>query len=308
MGMIYLGAEGGWTAQFRNNQMLHSMTGFAQAEQQLAEGVLSWELRSINHRYLEVQLRLPEGWRSLEPKFREIVGQRLARGKVDGTLSFRLATNAPQALQLNLDLARQLIGHSKNIAEHMLKPAAVSPLDVLGWPGVLRELAIDSDTIVESAAPLLADAIDDLCETRGREGKRICIGLEQRLTQITSLVVAMRARMPEILQQIRSRMQERAQSLEVRLEPERLEQEMLLLAQKSDIDEELDRLDAHVAEITDAMAAGSPAGRRLDFLMQELNREANTLASKAADAETTRQAVDLKVLIEQMREQIQNVE
>ena len=271
--------------------MLYSMTGFAQAEQQLAEGLLSWEVRSVNHRYLEIQLRLPEGWRSLEPKFRDIVNQRLARGKVDGTLSYREAVNAPQALQLNLDLAGQLIAHSENIAEQMLKPAAISPLDVLGWPGVLRELAIDA-----------------LCETRAREAERICGGLEQRLTQITALVAAMRARMPEILKQIKRRMQERAQSLGVRLEPERLEQEMLLLAQKSDIDEELDRLDAHVAEISDTMAAGSPAGRRLDFLMQELNREANTLASKAADAETTRQAVDLKVLIEQMREQIQNVE
>ena len=288
--------------------MLYSMTGFAQAEQQLAEGLLSWEVRSVNHRYLEIQLRLPEGWRSLEPKFRDIVNQRLARGKVDGTLSFRETVNAPQALQLNLDLAGQLIAHSENIAEQMLKPAAVSPLDVLGWPGVLRELAVDSDTIVEPAATLLENAIDALCETRAREAERICGGLEQRLTQIAALVAAMRARMPEILQQIKSRMQERAQSLGVRLEPERLEQEMLLLAQKSDIDEELDRLDAHVAEINDTMAAGSPAGRRLDFLMQELNREANTLASKAADAETTRQGVDLKVLIEQMREQIQNVE
>ena len=283
--------------------MLYSMTGFAQAEQQLAEGLLLWEVRSVNHRYLEIQLRLPEGWRSLEPKFREIVNQRLARGKVDGTLSFREAVNAPQALQLNLDLAGQLIAHSENIAEQMLKPAAVSPLDVLGWPGILREVTIDSDTIVEPAATLLENAIDALCETRAREAERICGGIEQRLTQITALVAAMRARMPEILKQIKSRMQERAQSLGVRLE-----QEMLLLAQKSDIDEELDRLDAHVAEISDTMAAGSPAGRRLDFLMQELNREANTLASKAADAETTRQAVDLKVLIEQMREQIQNVE
>ena len=118
--------------------MLYSMTGFAQAEQQLAEGLLSWEVRSVNHRYLEIQLRLPEGWRSLEPKFRDIVNQRLARGKVDGTLSFREAVNAPQALQLNLDLAGQLIAHSENIAEQMLKPAAVSPLDVLGWPGVLQ--------------------------------------------------------------------------------------------------------------------------------------------------------------------------
>ena len=288
--------------------MLYSMTGFARTEQKLKEGILLWEVRSVNHRYLEIQLRLPEGWRSLEPKLREIVSQRLARGKVDGSLSFRESTDATQALQLNLDLARQLIAHSENLAKHMLKPAAVSPLAVLRWPDVLREPPIDSGTIIEPAATLLANAIDTLCETRGREGKRIRDLLEQRLTQITTLVAAIRVRMPEILLQIRSRMQERAQSLGVRLEPERLEQEMLLLAQKSDIDEELDRLDAHVAEIADTLKAGSPAGRRLDFLMQELNREANTLASKAADAETTRQAVDLKVLIEQMREQIQNVE
>ena len=288
--------------------MLYSMTGFARTEQKLKEGILLWEVRSVNHRYLEIQLRLPEGWRSLEPKLREIVSQRLARGKVDGSLSFRESADVTQALQLNLELACQLIAHSEHLAKHMLKPAAVSPLAVLRWPDVLREPSIDSGTIIEPAATLLANAIDTLCETRAREGERIRGLLEQRLTQITTLVAAIRVRMPEILLQIRSRMQERAQSLGVRLEPERLEQEMLLLAQKSDIDEELDRLDAHVAEIADTMAAGSPAGRRLDFMMQELNREANTLASKAADAETTRQAVDLKVLIEQMREQIQNVE
>ena len=288
--------------------MFYSMTGFARTEQKLKEGLMFWEVRSVNHRYLEIQLRLPEGWRSLEPKLREIVSQRLARGKVDGSLSFRESTDVKQALQLNLDLADQLIAHSENLAKHMVKPAAVSPLAVLRWPGVLQEPSIDSGNIIEPAATLLADAIDTLCETRAREGERIRNLLDQRLTEITTLVAAIRVRTPKILMQIRNRMQERAKSLGVQLEPQRLEQEMLLLAQKSDIDEELDRLDAHVAEIEDTMTTGSPAGRRLDFLMQELNREANTLASKAADAETTRQTVDLKVLIEQMREQIQNVE
>ena len=285
--------------------MLYSMTGFARTEQKLKEGLMFWEVRSVNHRYLEIKLRLPEGWRSLEPKLREIVSQRIARGKVDGSLSFRESTDVKQALQLNLDLAYQLIAHSENLAKHMVKPAAVSPLAVLRWPGVLQEPSIDSGNIIEPAATLLADAIDTLCETRAREGERIRNLLDQRLTEITTLVAAIRVRTPKILMQIRNRMQERAKSLGVQLEPQRLEQEMLLLAQKSDIDEELDRLDAHVAEIADTMTTGSPAGRRLDFLMQELNREANTLASKAADAETTRQTVDLKVLIEQMREQIQ---
>ena len=288
--------------------MIKSMTGFARAEQTISQGQLIWEVRSVNHRYLEIQLRFPEGLRSVEPRLREAVNQRLRRGKVDATLYFHPSAGSGQSLNLNLELARKLIMHAENLAKEIPTPAPISPLAVLRWPGVLGEAGTDTETLAKPATELLERVVDTLCESRAKEGKRLCEILERRLAEGTCLVTDVRKRMPDILTQIRARLEERAKSLAMRLDPERLEQEMLLLAQRLDVEEELDRLDAHIAEIRDSLAAGSPAGRRLDFLMQEMNREANTLASKSADATTARDAVDLKVLIEQMREQIQNVE
>jgi uncharacterized protein (TIGR00255 family) len=288
--------------------MLNSMTGFARAEISVAEGSLVWEARSVNHRYLEAQIKLPEGLRGLEPELRALAGEKLARGKLDATLHFQRSTDVAPELTLNTALAHQLLAHGQRLAAELDNPAPVNPIDILRWPDVLQEQPVDLDGLKQPISELLGKALDALCENRASEGKRTQAILEEKLGQVSKLVASVRARAPEVLKLIRVRIKERAESLEIKADPERLEQELLMLAQKLDVAEELDRLDAHISETLAAFKTGEPVGRRLDFLMQEFNREANTLGSKSADAETTRQAVDIKVLIEQMREQVQNIE
>ena len=288
--------------------MINSMTGFASGEQITARGELQWEVRTVNHRYLEAQFKLPEGFRALEADFRERVNARLKRGKLDATLQFRPVVPAGDALQLNNALAATVIARAKSLARDIDSAAGFSGLDILRWPGVVTEASIDTSELFEPAKILLDSTLDALCAARAREGARLHALLEERLQQIAALSAQVRVRMPEVLVAIRERTRERARALEVRIEEERLEQELVLLAQKMDVAEELDRLDAHIAEARATFTMEGAIGRRLDFLMQEFNREANTLGSKSADAETTRIAVDIKVLIEQLREQVQNVE
>jgi len=289
--------------------MIHSMTGFARSETDSPLGLMLWELRSVNHRFLEAQLKLPEGFRAIEADARQAIARGLRRGKVDATLAVRSATDGRTPARLNLALAREIIGHAATLGGAIGNPAALDPVDILRWPGVLEEPQPE----VESALPLalagLERAVAELAASRAREGLRIHELLEGRCAEILIRVAAVRARLPLVLQAIREKLAERVRSLATGIDPERLEQELVLIAQKLDVSEELDRLEGHVAEFRATMKKpGEPAGRRLDFLLQEFNREANTLASKSADAETTRHAVDLKVLIEQMREQVQNVE
>lgn len=288
--------------------MIHSMTGFASGETDTGQGVLLWELRSVNHRFLEMQFKLPDGFRALEPALRDVLAARLRRGKIDASLQFRADTAAAARLQLDEALAAQVIRQAGQLADRLDAPAAFSGLDVLRWPGVVADVTPDIKPLYEPATQLLDNTIDALIANRAREGARIQAALEERLTQIAALADAVSARMPAVLENIRSRVRERALSLETKIDADRLEQELVLLAQKMDVAEELDRLQAHVAEARATFVMEDAVGRRLDFLMQEFNREANTLGSKSADPETTKAAVDLKVLIEQLREQVQNVE
>jgi len=288
--------------------MINSMTGFASGEITTSHGQLLWELRTVNHRYLEAQFKLPEGFRALESQLRDLASSKLKRGKLDASLQFRPAVKPEAALQINEALAQTVIGQAEKLAASMADPEEISPLDVLRWPGVVTEAAIDTTELFEPAKALLETTLDSLVAARGREGGRIQIMLDERLTQIGELSAQVRTCMPEILVGIRERVKERARLLETRIDDDRLEQELVMLAQKMDVAEELDRLDAHIEETRATFSMDGAVGRRLDFLMQEFNREANTLGSKSADPATTKAAVDLKVLIEQMREQVQNVE
>ena len=288
--------------------MLHSMTGFARETAEAEIGALTWEIRAVNHRYLDVQFKLPEQMRAHEQAFRQAVSASLNRGKVECSLNFRRQLDRQAELQINSGLVELIGTRIKEMSAMLPATGAVNPFDVLRWPGVVEQAEIESEPLFEAALPLLHKALDAIRSMRASEGARIGEMIESRCADIASISQSVRERMPEVLEAARKKQRERIDKLDVEADPARLEMELALVAQKLDVDEELDRLDSHLAEIRDIVTRDEPVGRRLDFLMQELNREANTLGSKSADAETTKAAVELKVLIEQMREQIQNVE
>jgi len=289
-------------------QMLHSMTGFARESAESAIGTLTWEIRAVNHRYLDVQFKLPEDLRPKEQVFRQRASSSLGRGKVECSLYFRRAFDQDSEMQINTELV-ELIGHRiSDLTAKLPNVAAVNPIEILRWPGVIQQSDVDVEPLYGAASELLDKALTAIGEMRSSEGARIADMLESRCADIEAIAKLVRARMPEVLDAARAKQKERLAKLDVEAVPERLEVELALLATKIDVDEELDRLESHLVEIRDALKSKKAVGRRLDFLMQELNREANTLGSKSADTETTKAAVDLKVLIEQMREQIQNVE
>ena len=287
--------------------MVHSMTAFARVEHISNQGTLSWEIRSVNHRYLEPHLRLPEAFRDLEGAVREALRQGLSRGKVECTLRLtEEVTGKP--LQIDRERAAQLVDAAQSIAHLITAPAPINPLEVLAWPGVLVADAADPQAQNAAALKLFAQALEELCNGRAREGAELARLLNERLDQMLLEIAALRELVPQMLATQRQKILDRFREMLAELDPQRLEQEMVLLAQKSDVAEELDRLNTHVSEVRRVLKAGGAAGRRLDFLMQELNREANTLGSKAFDPRSTQAAVTLKVLIEQMREQVQNIE
>ena len=288
--------------------MLRSMTAFARIESQHDQGAVQWEIRSVNHRYLDVNLRLPEDIRRLDPKVRERIGARLVRGKVDCTL--RVLTNPAQAggLSVDGDLAARIADAARSVANLLPNPAPVNPVDILRWPGVVQAPAPDPERIERIVLDALDRALSDLAGMREREGARIDAMIRERLDDLEVEVRRVRELLPIVVQAFGDRMRARLAELGTALDEGRVEQELSLIAQRMDVAEELDRLEAHVEEIRATIEKTGPAGRRLDFLMQELNREANTLGSKSAAVATSRASVDLKVLIEQMREQIQNVE
>ena len=289
--------------------MIRSMTGFARRERQGPWGTLTCELRSVNHRYLELSLRLPEDLRSLENDARQILGGLLRRGKVDAGVYLRGSPATVAALELNASLAEQVLARAADVSRISGGTAgAPDPLDVLRWPGVIRETERDISPLAAEATLLLRETAADLNDARAREGARIREMLAQRCEALRDIVATLRAKLPELAARIRARVAERVAQLGTQVDPERLEQEIVLLAYKMDVEEELDRLGSHLTETLQVLDSTEPAGRRLDFLMQEFNREANTLSSKSQDVEMTRAAVDMKVLIEQMREQVQNVE
>ena len=287
--------------------MIHSMTAFARAEQAGTHGTLSWELRSVNHRYLEPHLRLPESFRDLEGAVREALRNGLSRGKVECTLRFS-DDSTGKALQVDLERAAQLVAAAESVANLIKQPAALNPLEVLGWPGVLVADAADPQALNQSALALFTEALNELKKGREREGAELAKLLNERLDSILEQVATLRELVPQMLAGQRQKILDRCADMQAELDPQRLEQELVILAQKSDVAEELDRLSTHVSEVRRVLKTGGQAGRRLDFLMQELNREANTLGSKAFDTRSTQAAVNLKVLIEQMREQVQNIE
>lgn len=288
--------------------MIRSMTAFARGETEQPWGSLQLELRSVNNRYLDVSPRLPEELRPLEPIIRERASARVGRGKLDCAFKISYAADRSDAFSLNLELAEQIV-HAIEQVEPLLEGAGgVTPMDVLRWPGVIQPSTPDIEPVQNAALALLDAALDDLIEMRLREGEKIRDMVLKRCGEIESIVAAVRRRVPELLEESRQKLRTRLEELKAQLDQDRLEQEMLFLAQKMDVSEELDRLDAHLGEVRRVLESDEPVGRRLDFLMQELNREANTLGSKSSAAESTRASVDLKVLIEQMREQIQNIE
>lgn len=288
--------------------MLRSMTAFARTEQVYDFGSLTWELRSVNHRYLDISLRLPEDLRGLEQVVREKISARLKRGKVDVNLRYKLSSSAASAIEVDEEFLKSLLSAQKQLESLVDNAAAVDPVAVLRWPGVIKEQERDWTPLEAAASSQLETTLEQMIATREREGQRIAEMLQQRCDGIAGIVSTVRQRRPEALQHIRQKVENKIADLQIQVDQNRLEQEMVLIAQRMDVDEELDRLDSHLKEMTRVLKQSEPVGRRLDFLMQELNREANTLGSKSADADTTKATVDLKVLIEQMREQIQNIE
>lgn len=287
--------------------MIHSMTAFARAELAGDHGTLSWEIRSVNHRYLEPHLRLPEAFRDLEGAVRDALRKGLSRGKVECTLRYA-EDAAGRSMQVDESRAKTLIAAAEAVARLIERPAPINPLDVLAWPGVIVGDAADPQALGKAALQLFDKALAELKTGRQREGEELARLINDRLDAITQETTTLRGLVPQMLAAQRQKMLDRCAEMRVELDPQRLEQELTLLAQKSDVAEELDRLATHVSEVRRVLQSGGAAGRRLDFLMQELNREANTLGSKAIDTRSTQAAVTLKVLIEQMREQVQNIE
>ncbi len=288
--------------------MIRSMTAFSRSQDESAGADLTWELRSVNHRYLEVFVRLPDELRGLEPLVRERVSARLGRGKLECVLRCRWAPRQAADLELDHERLKGVLEACREIETRSAEATSPGVMELLRWPGVVCEPEPDTGAAQQPALLLLDRALDELVATREREGAQIKSLLTARLDGIEAQAARARERLPEVKRKMREKLEARLAELLEKVDRDRLEQELVLLAQKMDIDEELDRLEGHVAEARRVLERDEPVGRRLDFLMQEFNREANTLGSKSADSETTAVAVELKVLIEQMREQVQNVE
>ncbi|AUX74306.1 YicC/YloC family endoribonuclease [Erwinia pyrifoliae] len=287
--------------------MIRSMTAYARRETKGEWGSAAWELRSVNQRYLETYIRLPEQFRGLEPVVRERIRNRLTRGKIEVNLRFDADPRAQSALVLNEKLAVQLV-QAANWVKMQSDEGEINPVDILRWPGVMSAEEQDLDAISAQLLTALDTAIDEFIIARESEGAALKTLIEQRLQGVSAEVIKVRAHMPDVLKWQRERLVSRLEEAQVQLENNRLEQELVMLAQRVDVAEELDRLEAHVKETYNILKKKEAVGRRLDFMMQEFNRESNTLGSKSINAEITASAIELKVLIEQMREQIQNIE
>lgn len=288
--------------------MTCSMTAFARQELVKSWGTLTLELRSVNHRYLDISLRVPEDFRSLETKIREKITATLARGKVDVGLRFSRTEKAEGEIVIDKDLVQQISSACREIDHILYNPEAVSSLELLRWPGVIKAPELDSTELSSTVLELLDLTLNEMIEVRVREGEKLAGLIQQRCEAILKVISEVKKRLPEVMKIWREKLEKKIQDASVEVDESRLEQELVIIAQKTDVDEELDRLVTHVTEVERVLKDQKPTGRRLDFLMQELNREANTLGSKSIDTETTKASVDLKVLIEQMREQIQNIE
>lgn len=286
--------------------MTKSMTAYAQASIQTELGELSCELRSVNHRYLDIAPRMPEELRVHESLLRETITAKLARGRIDCFI--RLKENSSASLEPNSEAAADLQSLLLEMHEQVPSMQAIRAIDVLKWPGVLQSKKVDPESMKQSLLSVVTDALENLIIARENEGAKMAELIQQRLNDMTEILASVATLVPEISLQYRTRLEEKMADILDKLDSSRLEQEMVLFLQKTDVAEELDRLEVHISEVASVVAKPEPAGRRLDFLMQELNREVNTLGSKSQDQRLTKASVDLKVLIEQMREQVQNIE
>ncbi len=284
------------------------MTSYGRAEQSGGWGEASCEIRSVNHRYLEMSIRLPEELRLLEQAIRDRLSKKLKRGKVDCNIRYEQRENFKGALPVNQDLLTKILETAETTNAQLKIPAPINPLELLRWPGVLDRDIPDPEAISGPLLELVNETLAAVIDTRQREGDKIRTMILERSKAAKEIVARVRVQMPTILDGIREKLTLRVQELSTEFDNDRLEQELLLLSQKMDVAEEMDRLDAHIDEVQRVLDQDGPVGRRLDFLMQEMNRESNTLGSKSAHIDTTNSSVDLKVLIEQMREQIQNIE
>ena len=288
--------------------MIRSMTAFASSEAQIGSLTINCELRSVNHRYCDISFKLPDCFRFAESTLRSALATQIKRGKIECNFNYKKQRQDGQAFQVNLQAVSALLGATAEIEKLMSNPKAFSALEILAFPGVQQEQEIDKEVLLQGISGLLDRALQQFLATREREGQQLRLLVIERCDKMSELVIAAKQRMPQVIALIRSKMQDRITELVANPDFDRLEQEMVLLVQKLDVAEELDRLETHLTEVQRTLEQSEPVGRRLDFLMQELHREANTLGSKSADREMTQISIELKVLIEQMREQIQNIE
>lgn len=284
------------------------MTAFASSEGQIGSLTVNCELRSVNHRYCDISFKLPEKLRFLEADLRRAITAKIKRGKIECSLNYKKHSEDEQQFKVNPQAIKELLAATAKIESLMNEPASFSALEVLAFPGVQQEVEIDKEILTTGVNSILNLALIQLLESREREGDKLKQLLEERCQKISYYVVAAHQQMPDVLKIMRGKIIDRIKELVETPDFERLEQEIVLMMQKLDVQEELERLETHVAEVSRVLQQKEPVGRRLDFLMQEMNREANTLGSKSADKEMTQISIELKVLIEQMREQIQNIE
>lgn len=288
--------------------MLKSMTAFSRKESVNDWGMLVWEMRSVNHRYLDVSIRIADDLRLIEPQVREKINARLSRGKVEVSLRFKPSQKVSSQIAVNESLASQVAESAKALQQMIGDDQSVSAMEVLRWPGVVSQAEADFGPLQKLAMELFDTALEDYIETRRREGEKTAQMLTERCSAIDEIIAKVKVLRPQAVERQRTKLMSRIEELDIDHDTGRLEQELVYISQRLDVAEELDRLTAHLSELRDILKRDEPVGRRLDFLVQEFNREANTLSSKSADAETTALSVDLKVYIEQMREQVQNIE
>lgn len=288
--------------------MILSMTGFAATSREFPGGLLSLEIRSVNHRYLDLQMRLPEELRIIEPQLRELISAKVSRGKLECRVGINQVDSAAPTLELNQAMLQRLIEVSQQVREQAGENRGLSVGELMRWPGVMKSNELAPEVLQQLCTASLAAALLDFNASRGREGEKLKAVLEERIAGMEAIVAAIKPKLPAILEAHMSKLSSRLQEALGNVDEDRLKQEFALFAQKIDVDEELARLSTHLSEVRRILKAGGQSGKRLDFLMQELNREANTLGSKSVSTETTQASVELKVLIEQMREQIQNIE
>jgi uncharacterized protein (TIGR00255 family) len=288
--------------------MIYSMTGYATASRELPNGTLNLELRSVNHRYLDLQFRIVDELRGFEPGLRELAVARLSRGKVDCRLGFTAKVGEESPLHVSMPLMQKLLDLDRHIRGLAPQAAPLSVADVLRWPGMIVTEEVSREVVRDACLHLMQEALDEMSATRAREGEKLKSVILERVERMQELAGKVRPRLPGVIAGLQDRLASRLKEAEIAADEERIRQEIVLFAQRIDVEEELARLNTHLSEVKRVLDKGGAAGKRLDFLMQELNREANTLGSKSVDAEISQIAMELKLLIEQMREQIQNIE